>query len=85
MGGHDGVGGRPAGAAVTARLDATEAQGGAAAREVAGNGSLSAVSVSVDRGPTRTTVTVAGRARSILWARSVRSTVVVPTERLTGS
>ena len=73
------------GAAVTARLDATAGQGRAEARAVADNGSLSAVSVSVDQGRARTSVTVTGRAMSVLWGRSVSRTVVVPTERLTGS
>jgi len=73
------------GAAVSARLDGSEEQGAAEAREVAGNGALGPVSVAVDRGPFSTSVTVKGPARAILWGRSVSRTVTVPTERITGS
>lgn len=73
------------GVAVAATYDGRPGDGEAAAAEVAGNGSLSQVHVSISRGVRTTTATVTGRAVVIVWPREIRTTVTAATERVTGS
>lgn len=73
------------GVAVAAAYDGRPGDGEAAAAEVAGNGSLSHVRVSISRGARTTTATVSGRAVVIVWPRGIRTTVTAATERVTGS
>lgn len=73
------------GVAVAAAYDGRPGDGEAAAAEVAGNGSLSQVRVSISRGVRTTTATVTGRAVVIVWPREIRKTVTAATERVTGS
>lgn len=71
------------GASVAAQEGSTAGEGQAAALTAADNGSLTAVSSQVSRGPRETTATVSGRAVVVLWPREITKTVVVSTERVT--
>lgn len=73
------------GARVAAAINGSASAGESAAKEAAGNGSLNAVEVSVNRGATRTSVSVSGSAPSVIPGVHplVRKTAEVPTERLT--
>ncbi len=73
------------GVAVASAYDGRWADGEAAAAEVAGNGSLSGVRVSITRGARTTTATVSGRAVVVIWPRQISKTVTAATERVTGS
>lgn len=75
------------GARAAAAAGAVRSDGVAAASAASANGSLKDVSISVERGPLHTTVTVTGHANSVLpgWASAVQKSVRRPTERLTSS
>ena len=73
------------GAAVASAYGGRPGDGEAAAADVADNGSLSDVRVSVSRGARTTTATVSGRAVVLLWPRPISTTVTTATERVTGS
>lgn len=73
------------GASSAARLGSDTADARAEAGVVAGNGSLRSVRVTVQRGTRQTTATVSGTVVTVLWTRQVSKTVVVTSERLTGS
>ena len=70
-------------ARAAAVIDGSEQEGRSAGSKAAGNGSLTGVTVAVDRGPERTTATVTGNAVVVLWPREVSRTAVAATERVT--
>lgn len=74
------------GARVAAGFQGSAAAGNQMATAAADNGSLTTVDVDVERGAERTSVTVSGRAVSVVpgWAPLVTKSAEVPTERLTG-
>ena len=73
------------GARAAAALDGSPAAGESVAASAADNGSLTAVDVNVTRSGVWTTVTVSGKAQSVLPGiiSHVSKTAQVPTERLT--
>ncbi|MHA6511884.1 hypothetical protein [Tessaracoccus sp. Z1128] len=73
------------GAAVAAAFGGSRADGEREAAGVAANGALTGVRVSVERGGRVTTATVSGRTVTVVWPREVARTVMVTTERVTGS
>lgn len=75
------------GARVAAVVHGSASAGESAALDAADNGALGHVSVRVQRGSTRTSVTLTGSAVSVLpgYTPTVITTAEVPTERLTHS
>ncbi len=75
------------GARVAAVVNGSASAGESAALDAADNGALGHVSVLVQRGSTRTSVTLTGSAMSVLpgYTPTVVTTAEVPTERLTHS
>lgn len=73
------------GARVAAAHRGDAASGNSAAALAADNGALEAVTVAVERGSRSTTVTVSGRAVSVVpgWAPMVTKIATHPTQRLT--
>ncbi|MCC2592871.1 hypothetical protein LKO27_05520 [Tessaracoccus sp. OS52] len=75
------------GARVAAAHRSSGGEGRHAAGRAAADGGLQAPSVTVDRGPRLTVVTVTGTAHSVVpgWEPRISRTVEVPTERITQS
>ncbi|TRY17251.1 pilus assembly protein [Tessaracoccus rhinocerotis] len=73
------------GARVAAGFEGNADAGDRVASEAADNGSLTAMTVYVQRGAVLTTVTVSGRSVSVVpgWAPLVTKSAEFPTERLT--
>lgn len=70
-------------ARAAAVVDGSEAEGRDAGTRAAGNGSLTGVTVTVDRGARQTTATVTGKAVVVIWPREISRTAVAATERVT--
>ncbi|MCC2592479.1 pilus assembly protein [Tessaracoccus sp. OS52] len=75
------------GARLAAARHSTAAAGQAAAAAAANNGSLTAVTTTINRGPTQTAATVTGTALSIIpgYTPTITKSAQAPTERLTQS
>lgn len=69
-------------AAASSVVGGTVRDGESSGADVTGNGSLTDVVVTVERGARETVATVEGRPMVVLWPSSIRKSVTVPTERL---